>query len=384
MPKPGYGLRSLTPATSGTVVDSPAIASSAIVGVNKFGVGDLNNYSTSPYYPAIGSSVTTGGRTSVTLPASARIAGPPSSGMTVTDSTLVKSPTGVHQQQQQQQVHHTIVKTQSGELSSGKSDYSIQSTDLNTAAVTTSGQRKYTSTTANQQDINKLSSCISKDTIGSNSTVTAGGRIVPISYSTSGGVVSGRSSGHGYRSVTPGGRSSVTSAYSGYNNATGRFTASSANEPTHYVTTIEHEIKDYALPHSSASGYPSMSISRGGPTPTFSDRGSMSGVKSSASTHGTPYHVPIHYHQPMTQAEKQRQFKLMGSSSSTTGAGRHGGSYDGTMAAHLRRSMPNVNMHSCTSEPAVMHPYYSLMTTNYRLPPNVDRCHLEVSIIETM
>ena len=48
-------------------------------------------------------------------------------------------------------------------------------------------------------------------------------------------------------------------------------------------------------------------------------------------------------------------------------------------AAHLRRSMPNVNFHLHTNEPAKLYPYHLLMTSNYRLPPQVDRCHLEVS-----
>ncbi|XP_023215767.1 actin-binding LIM protein 3-like [Centruroides sculpturatus] len=43
---------------------------------------------------------------------------------------------------------------------------------------------------------------------------------------------------------------------------------------------------------------------------------------------------------------------------------------------HLRRSMPNVNLH-LSSEPPKLYPYHLLITTNYRLPPDVDRCHLE-------
>lgn len=46
-------------------------------------------------------------------------------------------------------------------------------------------------------------------------------------------------------------------------------------------------------------------------------------------------------------------------------------------SAHMRRSMPNVNFHLHTNEPAKLYPYHLLMTTNYRLPPQVDRCHLE-------
>ncbi|CAN8023678.1 unnamed protein product [Ixodes persulcatus] len=43
---------------------------------------------------------------------------------------------------------------------------------------------------------------------------------------------------------------------------------------------------------------------------------------------------------------------------------------------HLRRSMPNVNWH-LSSEPPKLYPYHLLMTSNYRLPVDVDRCHLE-------
>lgn len=47
-------------------------------------------------------------------------------------------------------------------------------------------------------------------------------------------------------------------------------------------------------------------------------------------------------------------------------------------AAHLRRSMPNVNLHHLHQEgPPKLYPYHLLATSNYRLPPDVDRCHLE-------
>lgn len=60
--------------------------------------------------------------------------------------------------------------------------------------------------------------------------------------------------------------------------------------------------------------------------------------------------------------------------------GRGGSRYRGpSYAAHFRRSMPNVNMHQHSNEPAKMIPYHLLVTSNYRLPPNIDRCHLEVS-----
>ncbi|KAJ6223678.1 hypothetical protein RDWZM_002223 [Blomia tropicalis] len=44
---------------------------------------------------------------------------------------------------------------------------------------------------------------------------------------------------------------------------------------------------------------------------------------------------------------------------------------------HFRRSMPNVNLHQHSNEPPRQYPYHLLITNNYRLPPDVDRCHLE-------
>ncbi|KAF7490681.1 Actin-binding LIM protein 2, partial [Sarcoptes scabiei] len=54
--------------------------------------------------------------------------------------------------------------------------------------------------------------------------------------------------------------------------------------------------------------------------------------------------------------------------------------YSGSYSPHFRRSMPNVNLqqHSnSNNEPPRQYPYHLLMITNYRLPPDVDRCHLE-------
>lgn len=48
-------------------------------------------------------------------------------------------------------------------------------------------------------------------------------------------------------------------------------------------------------------------------------------------------------------------------------------------ASYLRRSMPNVAQlhHIHHDGPPKLYPYHLLATTNYRLPPDVDRCHLE-------
>ena len=60
-------------------------------------------------------------------------------------------------------------------------------------------------------------------------------------------------------------------------------------------------------------------------------------------------------------------------------AGGYRGHSSASFNAHFRRSMPNVSLHLHSNEPAKQYPYYMLMTSNQRLPPHVDRCHLEVS-----
>jgi actin-binding LIM protein len=54
-----------------------------------------------------------------------------------------------------------------------------------------------------------------------------------------------------------------------------------------------------------------------------------------------------------------------------------GGYRYASYSPHLRRSMPNVNFHLHSNEPPRQYPYHLLVTQNYRLPPDVDRCHLE-------
>ncbi|RWS24297.1 actin-binding LIM protein 2-like protein [Leptotrombidium deliense] len=54
-----------------------------------------------------------------------------------------------------------------------------------------------------------------------------------------------------------------------------------------------------------------------------------------------------------------------------------GGYRHASYSPHLRRSMPNVNLHLHSNEPPKLYPYHLLVTSNYRLPPDVDRCHLE-------
>lgn len=50
----------------------------------------------------------------------------------------------------------------------------------------------------------------------------------------------------------------------------------------------------------------------------------------------------------------------------------------GSNAMYLGRSMPNVNVQQVHHEgPPKLYPYHLLVTSNYRLPPDVDRCHLE-------
>ncbi|RXG71072.1 Actin-binding LIM protein 3 [Armadillidium vulgare] len=57
--------------------------------------------------------------------------------------------------------------------------------------------------------------------------------------------------------------------------------------------------------------------------------------------------------------------------SATYSSGLRGYSY----SPHFRRSLPN--MHHMASDPPKIYPAHLLFTTNYRLPNDVDRCHLE-------
>lgn len=64
----------------------------------------------------------------------------------------------------------------------------------------------------------------------------------------------------------------------------------------------------------------------------------------------------------------------------------HANSNRSTSAAHsnlsarnsyLRRSMPNVTNLNVSNNPPKLYPYHLLITSNYRLPAEIDRCHLE-------
>ncbi|XP_071441388.1 actin-binding LIM protein 2 isoform X3 [Hetaerina americana] len=58
--------------------------------------------------------------------------------------------------------------------------------------------------------------------------------------------------------------------------------------------------------------------------------------------------------------------------------------YASSCSPHLRRSLPNMAQHATTvsSEPPKIYPYHLLVTTNYRLPVDVDRCNLERHLSE--
>lgn len=56
------------------------------------------------------------------------------------------------------------------------------------------------------------------------------------------------------------------------------------------------------------------------------------------------------------------------------GAARAGG------VPGVRRSLPNMATSHLLHEPAKLYPYHLLLITNYRLPPDVDRLNLEVSL----
>lgn len=63
--------------------------------------------------------------------------------------------------------------------------------------------------------------------------------------------------------------------------------------------------------------------------------------------------------------------------SATYSSGLRGYSY----SPHLRRSLPN--MHHMSSEPPKIYPAHLLLVSNYRLPNDVDRCHLERHLSDT-
>lgn len=55
-------------------------------------------------------------------------------------------------------------------------------------------------------------------------------------------------------------------------------------------------------------------------------------------------------------------------------------SYHLPQAGLIRRSLPNMAHSMLVHEPAKIYPYHLLLITNYRLPADVDRCNLEVTI----
>lgn len=49
---------------------------------------------------------------------------------------------------------------------------------------------------------------------------------------------------------------------------------------------------------------------------------------------------------------------------------------------NIHRSLPNMSSSHHSSEPPKIYPYHLLLITNYRLPSDVDRCNLEVSVFQ--
>ena len=103
---------------------------------------------------------------------------------------------------------------------------------------------------------------------------------------------------------------------------------------------------------------------------------SMRSDQQTPSHHPQDIGTPVRGSTPFSEAASgynQYYSPSVAGASTRTGFQRSHSSY----SAHLRRSMPNVNFHLHTNEPAKLYPYHLLVTTNYRLPPQVDRCHLE-------
>lgn len=325
---------------------------------------------------------TTGARNAMTLPTAST--GTPLQGYRSSQQQL--------QQNNLQQYSHVshYINTNSSDMSSSKSDYSLNTGD--TSLYRASDRRRYIAATGLQPADWRTG--VSRDTLTPS---TGAGRIIPIDYSDVMSGMRSRSSSHtGKRSVTPGGRSS--SAASGYH--TGNFTtASSTTEQPIYVSTIEHHVKDYQIVdakdyrentrvHSSTSGYtPSVSTYAGDADDTVNNgyrvKSSLPSLPStSADVCDTSHYSRVSREIVQREQEQQRQpYKLMSCTSSTTVTREDKKVFATELAAHLRRSMPNVNMHLNETDSVPVYPYCVLETRNYRFPPNVDRCHLEVSLM---
>ncbi|XP_054168729.1 actin-binding LIM protein 2-like [Oppia nitens] len=80
------------------------------------------------------------------------------------------------------------------------------------------------------------------------------------------------------------------------------------------------------------------------------------------------------------QPHDKRQYinhSISGTFRTTPFSDGFGGYRYASYSPHFRRSMPNVNFHLHSNDPPRQYPYHLLVTNNYRLPPDVDRCHLE-------
>ncbi|RWS12503.1 actin-binding LIM protein 2-like protein, partial [Dinothrombium tinctorium] len=86
--------------------------------------------------------------------------------------------------------------------------------------------------------------------------------------------------------------------------------------------------------------------------------------------------ISTHSEQP-DRGRNHINHSVSGNFRSTPYSEGFGGYRHASYSPHLRRSMPNVNLHLPPNEPPKLYPYHLLVTTNYRLPPDVDRCHLE-------
>lgn len=91
-----------------------------------------------------------------------------------------------------------------------------------------------------------------------------------------------------------------------------------------------------------------------------------------------PQHPSSHPQQQSELLTKQDHQYQTQSSQLRTGIGSSSNSMFYS-SPYLRRSMPNVNslQHIHQEGPPKLYPYHLLATSNYRLPPGVDRCHLE-------
>lgn len=131
---------------------------------------------------------------------------------------------------------------------------------------------------------------------------------------------------------------------------------------------------------SSACGYKVVQANRATPKPGYGLTNGGSNIVPPTNGNGLQHsEMSFEQHQRSTQ---NRSADLLGRSNNSRQRlqSEFGKPRSAVLSSpHLRRSMPNVaNLnHLHNDGPPKLYPYHLLVTSNYRLPPDIDRCHLE-------